>query len=72
MPVFVLVTSSRPIWRPANAAGLVRGGWQPSQRPCRQLGDASIASKRRYNDDAIVLGGAFEHYAAVLAWIKRP
>jgi hypothetical protein len=44
----------------------------PRQRPCRQLGDASIASKRRCNDDAIVRGGAFEYYAAVLAWIKRP
>jgi hypothetical protein len=42
------------------------------QRPCRQLGAASIPSKRRYNDDAIVPRGAFEHHPAVLAWIKRP
>jgi hypothetical protein len=42
------------------------------QRPCRQLGAASIRSKRRYNDDAIVPRGAFEHPAAVLVWIKRP
>jgi hypothetical protein len=42
------------------------------QRPCRQLGAASIPSKRRYNDDAIVPRGAFEHHAAVLACIKRP
>ena len=38
----------------------------PRQRPCRQPRDPSIASKRRYNDDAIVHGGAFEHYATVL------
>jgi hypothetical protein len=34
--------------------------------------DPSIASKRRYNDNAIVPRGAFEHHAVVLAWIKRP
>ena len=44
----------------------------PRQRPCRQPHDPSIASKRRYNDDAIVPGGAFEYHAVVLAWIKRP
>ena len=43
----------------------------PCARVCRQLGDPSIASKRRHNDDAIVHGCTFEHYAAAFAWIKR-
>ena len=43
----------------------------PCARVCRQLGDPSIASKR-HNDDTIVRGCAFKHYAAALAWIKCP
>ena len=58
--------------RESYASTAAHASINPRQRPCRQPRDPSIASKRRYNDDAIVPRGVFEHHAAVLAWIKRP
>jgi len=68
-PAELHLCSTRPGRRVYLAATVVLAG--AVRTVCRQLGDTSIASKRRYNDDAIVHGCTFEHYAAAFAWIKR-